>query len=308
MWLAAGCTRALASPPEKRKSVVEKGGERLSRGMIDQTLETLDTPENRARLGRILNSPEMREAVHDLSASLVLGMADGMQAAMQTHGTSMEGVGPAVGEAMDRHVTPAVARLAHRVIGSAIDASLTDERMGRLELLGEHSTHAVVRGFSNGIEQDLGPALALTLEKDVGPALARVIEHDLMPAVARSFDTPEMQRAVANLSRSIASQFVQGAGDAISDTSQGEGKLTLFGNKVALGYAIALFLAFALGTLSIVLIVVLIRNSRRLRKTSADAAERETALMNIIDNLETENPELKADLRRLLQGELQEKS
>ena len=52
----------------------EKIGKRVSRGVVEESLEALDKQENRERLGRILNSPQMRDAMHDLTASIVLGV------------------------------------------------------------------------------------------------------------------------------------------------------------------------------------------------------------------------------------------
>lgn len=313
--LLAGCSGAAlasgpeqASPPEpdRNKRLSEKVGERVSRGMIDETLETLDTPENHARLGRILSSAQMQDAVHDLTASLVLGVFDGVR----TGRADMTIDGESIRQGIERQVTPAVGRLSRRLVGSALDAALTDERIARIGVLGEGSTHSAVRGLAHGVEQDLGPALAATLEQDIGPALAIVIERDLIPAVGRGLDTPEMQRVVANLTRSFAAEFVSGAGDAIDEEAQQsaargeESSLQVFGTQVARGYAIALFFTFALGTMAIVLTYVLLRYSRRLRHQSQAASERETALLNIIDNLETENPEIKADLRKVLGHQL----
>jgi hypothetical protein len=300
-----------ADPPvEEKKRPVERLGERVSRGVIQEGLETFDKPENRARLGRVLNSPEMRDAVHDLAASLVLGVVDGAVMA-RAEGRSNAEVGEAIRKGIDRQLTPAMGRLVARMVDSALDAALTDEHIRRVEVLGEGATHAAIRGLAKGLEHELGPALAATIEKDLGPALARVIEKDLLPAIGRGLDTPEMQQVVADLTRSFAIEFVAGAGDAIdikAASNRAEGKesgFQLFGDKVAFGYTIAMFVAFALGSMVIVLIVVLLRNSRRLRKQSEAATQREAALMNLIDNLETDHPQLKADLRGLLEDQLE---
>ncbi|MFV8754811.1 hypothetical protein ACNOYE_30055 [Nannocystaceae bacterium ST9] len=309
MSIFAWSSVALASPPEKKKAV-EKLGEQVSRGVIQEGLETFDEPENQARMGRILNSPEMRAAARDLSASLVLGVFDGIRSARQTGAPDQRELAKAIGQGIDRQVTPALGRLANRVIDSALDAALTDEHIARIEILGEASTHAAIRGLAQGIEDELGPALAATLDKDIGPALALVMERDLLPAIGRGLDTPEMQAVVANLTRSFATEFIGGAGDAIdvkAESNAAEGKengLQLFGNKVAFGYSIALFVAFALGTMAVVLSVVLLRYSRRLRKQSEAATEREAALLHLIENLKSNTPELKVDVRQLLEDQL----
>jgi hypothetical protein len=304
--LLVGCSRtALASPPDadrgRDKRPSEKIGERVSRGIIDETLETLDTPENHARMRRILSSPQMQDAVRELTASMVLGVFEGVRTGRA--GTTSE----SIRRGIERQVTPAVGRLSRRMIDSALDAALTDEHIARIEVLGESSTHAAIRGLAQGIEQELGPALAATLERDMGPALAVVIERDLLPALGRGLDTPQMQKVVADVARSVAAEAVSGAGEAIDEETRGEeNKLQVFGTQVARGYAIALFVAFALGTMAIVLTVVLVRNSRRLHRQSKAAAAREAALLNIIDNLETENPELEADLRRVLELQIEQ--
>jgi hypothetical protein len=284
--LAGSSNIALASPPDdarnEKKKPVEKIGERVSRGILQEGLETLDTPENRARLARILNSPEMRNALRDLTASLVLGVYDGVRIG-RASATSKRKPGKSIREGLDAQVTPALGRLA------------------------ETGTLSATRGLATGLEEDLGPALAATLEKDIGPALAIVIERDVLPAIGRGLDTPEMQQLVANVTRSIASEAIVGAGEGIDEGSQGkESGLKLFGRSVAVGYAVAVFFAFALGTMSIVLTVVLVRNTRRVRRQSKAAAEREAALLRLIDNLEAENPELKLDARKLLEDQLAE--
>lgn len=300
-----------AGPPgEEKKRTVERLGERVSRGVIQEGLETLDKPENRARLGRVLNSPEMREVVHDLAAALVIGVVDGAVTS-RAGGRSNVEVGDAIRKSIDRQLTPAMGRLVARMVDSALDAALTDEHISGVEALGERATHAAIRGVAKGLEHELGPALAATLEKDLGPALARVIENDLLPAIGRGLDTPEMQQVVADLTRSFAIEFVAGAGDAIdikAAANRAEGKesgFQLFGDKVAFGYTIAMFVAFAFGSMVIVLTVILLRNSRRLRKQSEAATQREAALMNLIDSLESDHPQLKADLRGLLEDQLE---
>jgi len=301
-----------ASPAlaDDAKPVSEKIGERVSRGAINESLEALDKPENRERLGRIMNSPQMRDAMHDLTASIVLGVFDGVREARKTGTTNAAEIGESIREQLDQHVTPAVGRLTYRVVGAAVSASLTDKHIAQIEKLGEGATHAVIRGVAKGLEQDLGPALAVTIDKDLGPAVAVMLSRDIMPAVGRGLDTPEMQSAVQNLTRSIATGMVGGAGDAIDTKNEqnvAEGKesgLQLFGDKVAFGYAIALFLAFALATMLVVLTVVLVRSSRRQRKQSEQAKRREQALLHLIDGIEADHPELKTDMRRLLQEQL----
>ncbi len=308
--LAGLSSSAAAAPPEPKKRAAEKISARVSHGMIQEGLETFDEPANRARMGRILNSPEMRDAIHDLAASLVVGMVDGAGTALKKSAPTTQELTKSIGKGIDQQISPALSRMANRMIDSALDAALTDEHITRVEVLGEVTTHAAIRGLATGVEDELGPALAATLVKDLGPALAIVIEHDLLPALARGLDTPEMQKVVASLTRSVAAEFVGGSVDAIDDNAKAnaeagtESGLKVFGNKVAVGYSVVLFVAFAFGTLTVVLAVVLLRYSRRLRKQSEAATDREAALLHLIDSLKSNSPELKADVRLLLEDQL----
>jgi hypothetical protein len=287
--------------PRKRAS--EKIVERVARGAITESLETLDQEENRERIGRILGSPQLQQAMRELVASIVTGVFEGVRAGKP--GT--QGFGRSMRREIDRNITPAVARMTYQVVDSAVSASTADKHIAQIEKLGEGATRAVVRGAAVGLERDLGPAIARTMDKDIGPALAVMISRDILPAIGRGLDTPEMQSAVANLTRSVATELVGGAGDAMqakTDQNLEEGKqsrLQLFGDQVARGYDVAMYVSFAFGTLLLVLTIVLVRMSRRQRRQAEASKRRETALMHLIETIESDHPEIKSDLLRVLQ-------
>jgi hypothetical protein len=298
--LTVPCTVEAGPPEGERKRAVERMGEQVSRGVVQEGLETLDLAENRARLGRVLNSVEMRDAVHDLTAAFVAGAIEGVAVGSD---------GKAIRKGIEQQLTPAMSRMVERMIDAALTASLTDEHISRVELLTERATYGAIRGLARGLEE-FGPTMAATIRKDLSPAFAEAVERDFLPAVGRGLDTPEMQQVVANLTRSFATEFIGGAGDAIDvkvESDEAAGKTSgfeLFGDKVAFGYMIAMFVAFALGTTLIGMMIILFRNSRRLRKQSEAATQREAALLSLIDSLETDHPELRANVRKLLEEQL----
>ncbi len=314
----ASWTRSIvaAAPPDteepsdrvRRLSVAEKVGERASRGLINETLETLDEAANRARLGRIVNSPEMRLAMHDLASALVTGIVDGLQSASGYNSARMS---RSIATGLDRRLTPALGRLTQHVTDSALTAAMTEEQIVRMEGVAERVGGAAMRGIARGLDEELGPAVARTLERDLGPALAIVIERDLLPAIGRSLSTDDLLATVADTSRAAATGIVEGAGAAIDVKSaayEEEGtpsSLQLFGDRVALGYGIVLFVAFAFGTMVVVLTVLLVRYSRRLREQSSVAKQREATLLALIENLEAEHSTLKPDMRDLVQSQLE---
>lgn len=298
---------ASAKPPS------EKIGERMSRGIIDESLETLDTDENKARLGRILASQPMQAAMHDLTAAIVRGVFDGV-------GDSTKGwakgfrdfdMAKSVGKGMDQHIGPAAGRMTSRIVEAALAEFLSESTVARLEVLARRGTHAALGGLASGLEQEVGPALAATLERDVGPAVARMIEHDVMPAVGRGLDSPEMQAAISNTTRGIALAAVVGGDEGLelnkekAEARGDESGMQVFGGRMALGYAIALFVAFAFGTLFIVMTVLLVRSNRRQRRQQESADKRETALLAVLDRLDGgDDPAARTAARALVRDEL----
>ncbi|MBC8071085.1 MAG: hypothetical protein IAG13_22360 [Deltaproteobacteria bacterium] len=295
---------------EKPKTVSEKIGERVTRGVLDESLETLDRKENRERLGRIMNSPQIRAAMHDITESIVLGVVHGVRKAAKEGGGPNIDIAKSMGDGMNQHIGPAVAKMTHRLVDSALTASLADKHIAQIEKLAQGSTHAVLAGVASGMRDEVGPALAVTLDKDLGPAIAVMLERDILPAVGRGLDTPEMQSAVANLTRSVATELVSGTTDAMQAESAEkkangeESGLNVFGSNVAIGYAVALFVAFAFGTLLVVLTVLLVRSNRRQRKQYDEAKQRESTLMHLLDSIDADHPELRTDMHRLVREQL----
>lgn len=309
LLLAVTCApgQASAKPPS------EKLGERVTRGVIDESLETLDTPENKARLGRILASEPMQSALHDISASIVRGVFDGI--ARSTKGMKLGfgdvDIAKSMGKGLDDHVGPAAARMTGKVVDAALAASLDDGTIARLELLARRGTHAALAGLGSGLRDEVGPSLAVTLEHDVGPAVARMIEHDIMPAVGRGLDSPEMQTAIANTTRAVAQAAVVGGDNGLdvnkakAEARGDESGIQVFGGRLALGYAIALFVAFAFGTLFVVMTVLLVRSNRRQKRQQAAAEKRETALLAVLDRLDgADDPAARTAARALVRDEL----
>jgi hypothetical protein len=62
-----------------------------------------------------------------------------------------------------------------------------------------------------------------------------------------------------------------------------------------------MYVSFAFGTLLLVLTIVLVRMSRRQRRQAEASKRRETALMHLIETIESDHPEIKSDLLRVLQ-------
>lgn len=307
LGVTAAAGTAAADEP---KRLSEKMGERMVRGALDESLETLDKQENRERLGRIMNSPQMRDAMHDITESIVLGVVHGIRKGRAEGGGKDVDIGKAVGDSINQHVTPAMGKLTYKLVDQALSASLADKHIAQIEKLARGSTHAVLAGVASGLRDEVGPALAVTLDRDIGPAVAVMLERDILPAVGRGLDTPEMQSAIANLTRSVSTELVGGTADAMTanrEKAEANGEkssLNVFGTNVAIGYAVALFVAFAFGTLLVVLTVLLVRSNRRQRRQYEEAKQRESTLMHLLDSIDADHPELRTDMHRLVREQL----
>lgn len=308
--LGAGITASSASAKEPTP-LAERVGERVARGVVEESLEALDKPENRDRLGRIVGSKQMQKAMHDLTSSIVLGVFDGVRSSQKKGGIGSDtDLAKAVASGLNDQIGPAMGKVTYRIVDSALSAALADKHLEQMEKAGKGATRGVVAGLAEGIEHDLAPAIAVALDKDIGPSVARMLERDILPAVGRGLDTPEMQSAVANLSRSIATELVSGTDDAMEhekakDERAGKSSsLSLFGGRMALGYAVALFVAFAFGTLFVVMTVLLVRSNRRQRKQDEESRRREAALMSLIDGIDTDGPNAKSDVHQLIRDQL----
>lgn len=241
-----GCATTASAKPLSRKV-----GERVTGGVVDEALTSLDTPENRRHLGNVVGSPELTRAVHDLSSSVAEGVVDGvMKAASDETNALAAGLGPSLESNMDDHVTPAVRRMTSQVVRTAVSASF--------------------KGLAKGIDEDLGPVLATTLERDLGPAMAIVIQRDIMPAVARGLAKPEVQEAVGDTSSQVAGKAIRGSEEAVQEMREEKAEngedstLEILGAKVAVGLGIAVLVATLFAILFIGAVIALRRTRRRI--------------------------------------------
>ncbi len=262
-----GCASTASAKPLSRKV-----GERVTRGVVDESLSSLDTAENRRHIGNLVGSPEMTRAAHALSASIAEGAVDGvMRAASGDAEALAASAGPAIEKNLDEHVTPALRRMTSKVVTAAISASLAEQNQRNLGDLTEQTTHRAMTGLASGIDEELGPALAVTLKRDLGPALAVVIERDLLPAVGRGLAGPEMQAAVGNISSSMVSEAVISSEEAIDEIQAENARtgedssLEIFGTNVALGFAISVVVAAVSAAGFLFMMIALIRTRRRMQ-------------------------------------------
>jgi hypothetical protein len=287
VWAILGCATAGArqggetvapgqrdEPERERRTMTEKVAGRAAGGAIEETLRTLDTPENRERLPRILASPPMQAAARDITASIVGGVFDGVDRARASGQLptmpSADDIGRSIGRSIDRDISPATGRLVHNTIDSALDAALSDENSGRIEAVVHRIGASVTTGFANAIRDEVGPALAVTLERDI------------LPAIGRGLQSPDVQAAIVKSVSSLGVGAARGtqAGFAEADSTSGRPSV---GGTLAAGAMAAIAAAVSFAVLFIVMTVLLIRSNRRQRDLAEESRRREERFLAVLE-------------------------
>jgi hypothetical protein len=288
VWTALGCAHAGAEArreagPEQqekkkeRSTLSERVAGRAAGGAVDDALKTLDDPENRERLARIVASPPMQAAIRDITAHAVAGIFDGVDMARDKGQVPrLGGVGKSIGQGIDRDVTPAVGRLVGRTVDAALGAATSDENAARMEELVQRSGAAVAVGLSAAVREQVGPALAVT------------IERDLLPAVGRGLQSPDVQAAIVKSMASLGVGAARGtqAGLAEADASGVRNGRVSVGGTLAIGVVVAALVAVAFGVLFIVMTVLLVRANRRQRELIEQSRRREERFLAVLEGRE----------------------
>jgi hypothetical protein len=271
----------------------EKITERVVPTAIDKSLEELAKPESQRDLATIMNSPAIEEAAHDVSAAVVRGVMDAITS--EEYKGAFAGSGEKIGHSLSHDIAPGMATVARRTLNASLATTMSEENQERMKATVHGVVVAALAGTAEGLEHELGPAMARTLERD------------LVPAIARAMMMKESQQAIAMTTQQLAQHLVRGSSGEIDrvtgDEGQDGGFLGLLGGKIALGYAIAVFVAFAFGTLMVVLAVMLARSNQQRRQLALEGERREEAFMSLLagfakdDGSNTLTPEVRSWIR-----------
>lgn len=282
LWAALGCATAGARQREageveapERQPLSEKVAGRAAEGAVDEALETLDRPENRERLSRIIASEPMQAAAREITAQVVAGIFDGADIA-RAKGQLPElpsNIGQSIGRSLDREISPAVSRLVHGTVVAALDAALADENAAKMEAVIQRIGTSAATGLANSLRDEVGPALAVTIERDI------------LPAVGRGLQSPDMQEAIVMSIASLGIGAARGtqAGLAEANANGGTSSGPTVGGTIAVGVVVAITVAVAFGVLFIVMAVLLARSSRRQREMVEQSRKREERFLAVLE-------------------------
>lgn len=202
--LAARCAHTVGEVAGKAAATAATVG--ASSG-LHEALLTLNRPEDRELLQRLLDTPEIRHIAHDIGLGITEGALEGLglQAATATTGGAAAGQ---LGRTLGRRVTPLVVGFAAQVVEAAIAQASSARNRERVALLLSEATDAALREASASLQSQLGPAMRRTVVEDVAPAIADALNG---PAGA----------AIASTSYAVGRSATRGASDALLGPDQG---------------------------------------------------------------------------------------
>lgn len=269
-------------------------------------LATMEDPETRARLAKVLGTPEMQLAMREVSAGLSRGVVEGLSSeAMEQHLDKLvtrlsRATILAISKGMDEDLSPAM----ERMVGSSIDAAMSSERRAQMSRLAGAIVAEIMRSIAAELPASVAPAMRKALHDDLGPALRETVNKDLTPALADMARSPAIKAAFGEAAHEVARQSVLGSNQALAELAEqrkrenGGGPLgsvvTFFGERTWLLGVLMTVLMF-----SVPLVWLVVDRRRRQRAFEARRAEGAAAILDAMD-AKGDSRELVALLRRQL--------
>ena len=212
LFLAPGCGATVA----KLSAEIPKAA---APAAVEASLDTFEDPETRARMARLLATPEIRAIQRELAAGLLdaalSSLGDGERirridaltsravarmlqgASHELPSLAAEVTRGAVGGALDAAVTPARTRSIERAVGAVVESTVRSAARG----LGDAE---VARAISTAMTAEIGPAIEATMRDDVAPGLASTLEDE------------RLHRALGATAHVLGREIVRGATDALA--------------------------------------------------------------------------------------------
>jgi hypothetical protein len=190
------------------RSASEQAVKGAAPAAADAGLSILEDQRTRQRLAEVLATPEMQQAMGELSAGLSDGVVKRLGSdEMAVHTTKLvdqftRAFMTAFGQSM-RELTPPGGALEERAdrLASTIAASVT-------------------RSMAREIPQSLAPALHRAIADDLGPAMGEVMHKDMAPGFAAMLKSPDVQSALAETTHEVARQAVLGSNMGLAELTE----------------------------------------------------------------------------------------
>ena len=273
LCLGTGC----AAPVAELSAEIPKAA---TPAVVEAGLDTLEDPNTRLRMARLLATPEMRAIQRELAAGL-------LDAALATLGeeeriaridalTSRAVARMLRGAA--REVPPLAASVTRGAVDGALDAALDPARSKALQRSVSDVVATTVRSAARGIDDaGIAKSVSSAMTEQIGPALEATLRDDVTPGLAATLGDERLHRALGATAHVLGREMVLGVTEALAQQKPPPAsgsllsRLTNVAQEGARLFGSAAWVLVALVVLLFAWIVKLLVQTRRYR---ADASRR----------------------------------
>jgi hypothetical protein len=211
--LSAGCALPLGNLPTEIPR-------QAASGAVGGATAALDDPATRARIERILASPEVRGAERAVLSGIIDGLVATLDDPQRADRIEMLGsrAFQRILEDAARGLPPVAGSLTRSVAGGALDAALDPARRGELSDSVGAVVGSTVRAATTALSSaDIAQNVSRSMTESIGPALGETVRKDIGPGLAAVLNDAEFQRALGATARTLGREIVLGATDALAE-------------------------------------------------------------------------------------------
>lgn len=306
--LLLACTGCLGAADKATRTIVPSA--------LDSSVGFLEVPDNQARIRKIMESPEIQQALGEMVAGLVGSSLDAatdderMAKVRDLSGKYVGTLSKAIADGLEHDLGPAAAHSAEQMVGSVLHTALSPrtrrEAAQMVDSVTRHLVTALSESSAEGLRDDLGPAVAKVLQEDLGPAVEHVLRENLGPAMH------EIMPDINVATRDLTKHALLGVSDALDDeqfqASMGrftDAMLQRADSTLNKGIAVSTIAAISLGILAIVLALLITRAFIVRRRIEKERAHSERMLLLVVQAMQSakDKPEVESLLREIHERE-----
>lgn len=186
---------------------------------VQAGIGSLDDPETRRRIERILASPEMQAIQRDL----VAGIVDATLTTFDDQGRSQK-IGLVADRAvagtfavLDRELPAFGQHVTRGAIDGALDAMLSPSRGAAVAKQVGLVLDAGLTSAANAAERaEIAKAMSVAMKDEIGPAMRAALRDQVAPGLAETLKNEELQRALGLTARTLGRELVLGVTEALA--------------------------------------------------------------------------------------------
>lgn len=239
------------------RGIADEAPRAATPAIADSSLKVMEDQATRRRIAAVMATPEVRDALREVSAALVQGAALGL-----------------TDEQMSERLTPIMQRITAAVTSTLRDELLGDETIERARVaatsIASSATRAAVGAAAEEIPDKLAPAMERAITERLGPAIESVLRDNVARGAAAALDTVEVREGIGRSARVVSREVVYGSNEALADLEAHQPKKGLLARLAGLGKGVSgLFAAAVVGALAVAIVLFLARFLRHRRSRLA---------------------------------------